>query len=139
VATAVTLLLPALSVSVTLPSAETGVPEPAWKVFWTTFGASNQLLAALTLLGLTVWLSRSGHRRVAIVTALPMAFMMAMTLWSLGLMVARAWRRIAAGGGIEPPAIVGCVLIVLAVLLVVLAGRALARGPIAGRGAAARP
>ena len=31
-------------------------------MFWTLFGTSNQLLAALTLLGITVWLKRTGKR-----------------------------------------------------------------------------
>ena len=29
---------------------------PAWKTFWNTFGASNQLLAALALIGISIWL-----------------------------------------------------------------------------------
>ncbi len=35
-----------------------------WQKFWTLFGASNQLLAALTLLSITVWLhqARKPHR-----------------------------------------------------------------------------
>ena len=36
-----------------------GNPVPVWKMFWGLFGASNQLLAALTLLGVTVWLWRT--------------------------------------------------------------------------------
>ncbi|MEO5937171.1 MAG: carbon starvation CstA family protein, partial [Terriglobales bacterium] len=34
----------------------------SWRQFWVLFGTSNQLLAALTLLGITVWLYRSGKR-----------------------------------------------------------------------------
>ena len=41
-----------------------GNPVPAWRTFWSLFGASNQLLAALTLLGITVWLWRT--RRVVL-------------------------------------------------------------------------
>jgi carbon starvation protein CstA len=36
-----------------------GNAVPVWKTFWSLFGASNQLLAALTLLGVTVWLWRT--------------------------------------------------------------------------------
>ena len=36
--------------------------EDAYRVFWTLFGTSNQLLAALTLLAVSVWLHRSGRR-----------------------------------------------------------------------------
>ena len=49
--------------------------------FWTLFGASNQLLAALTLLTLSVWLKKSG-RRFAF-TLVPMLFVLAITLWAL--------------------------------------------------------
>ena len=40
-----------------------GKPIPVWRTFWYLFGASNQLLAALTLLGVTVWLWRTRRRR----------------------------------------------------------------------------
>ncbi len=55
--------------------------EGAWVKFWTLFGASNQLLAALTLLALTVWL-RQERRRYAF-TLWPMLFVLAITLWAL--------------------------------------------------------
>jgi carbon starvation protein len=49
--------------------------------FWTLFGASNQLLAALTLLVVAVWLKRSGRRfGFALV---PMLFVLSITLWAL--------------------------------------------------------
>jgi carbon starvation protein len=53
----------------------------AWTRFWTLFGASNQLLAALTLLVLTVWLRRQG--RPYLFTLLPMLFVSGITLWAL--------------------------------------------------------
>ena len=53
-----------------------------WQKFWTLFGASNQLLAALTLLAVTVWLHRA-RRRIAF-TLLPMIFVLTITLWALG-------------------------------------------------------
>ena len=37
----------------------TDAKVPVWRTFWSLFGASNQLLAALTLLGVTVWLWRT--------------------------------------------------------------------------------
>jgi carbon starvation protein len=61
-----------------------GNAVPVWKTFWSLFGASNQLLAALTLLGVTVWLWRT--RRAAwvwLVTGLPTAFMYVMSTWAL--------------------------------------------------------
>ncbi|HYE79665.1 MAG TPA: carbon starvation CstA family protein, partial [bacterium] len=49
--------------------------------FWTLFGASNQLLAALTLLSITVWLYQA-RRRIAF-TLLPMIFVLVTTLTAL--------------------------------------------------------
>ena len=55
---------------------------------WRVFGASNQLLAALTLLGLAIWLRRT--RRRAGFILVPMVFVMVMTLWALGYSVVNA-------------------------------------------------
>jgi carbon starvation protein len=52
-----------------------------YQMFWTLFGTSNQLLAALTLLAVTVWLQQKGKRYWF--TLAPMLFLMTMTLWSL--------------------------------------------------------
>jgi carbon starvation protein len=125
-ATLVTLVLPALFVSVTLTDAS-GKPVPAWQVFWTIFGASNQLLAALTLLGLTVWLARTGRRRAAWFTGVPMTFMMIVTIWSLVMIVLQAFRKLQTTGEIDSPAIVGVVLLALAALLIIEAAKALRR------------
>ncbi len=56
--------------------------EPnSYAKFWTLFGASNQLLAALTLLSITVWLYQA-RRRIAF-TLLPMLFVLAVTVTAL--------------------------------------------------------
>jgi carbon starvation protein len=49
--------------------------------FWVLFGASNQLLAALTLLSITVWLSN--RRQRFSFTLFPMTFVLIVTLWAL--------------------------------------------------------
>jgi carbon starvation protein CstA len=59
------------------------------------FGSSNQLLAALTLLTFTVGLKRSG--KPWWVSAVPAAFVMVMTVWSL-LLLMRPWLVKLAGG-----------------------------------------
>lgn len=74
-ATAVTLF-PAYLFIVT---AEKG----AYLKFWTLFGTSNQLLASLTLLAITLWLFRTG--RPFWFTMAPMLFVMLVTLWALVL------------------------------------------------------
>jgi carbon starvation protein len=60
-------------------------PPNSWSKFWTLFGASNQLLAALTLLTVTAWLYQA-RRRIAY-TLVPMSFVLVITLWALSAMV----------------------------------------------------
>ncbi len=62
--------------------------------FWTLFGASNQLLAALTLLGVSVWLARTG--RPPWFTLVPGLFVLGMTLWALARL---AWGGLAGARG----------------------------------------
>lgn len=107
-----------------------GQPIPAWKVFWSLFGASNQLLAALTLLAVTVWLWRTRRARWALAaTGLPAAFMYVMSGWALlrfargGFFTAEWTFRVPA----SPVPWAALVLIVLAAVLLVEAVAALVR------------
>ena len=89
--------------------------EGSWVKFWTLFGSSNQLLAALSLLAITVWLHRS--RRRIWFTLIPMVFVLCITLWSLGSLVV-ANVSAADGFGIEAVnALSAAVLILLALYL----------------------
>ncbi|MBK9214374.1 MAG: carbon starvation protein A [Chloracidobacterium sp.] len=73
-------------VTVALPFALIFFAKPGSYVeFWTLFGASNQLLAALTLLSITVWLYKA-RKRIAF-TLLPMLFVLVITLWALSSIV----------------------------------------------------
>ena len=54
---------------------------------WPVFGASNQLLAALCLLGVTLYLLK--QRRGSLVAFIPMSFMIVMSCWGLGEMTAK--------------------------------------------------
>jgi carbon starvation protein len=100
---------------------------PAWKAFWPLFGASNQLLAALTLLGITVWLVKKHRARWAwLVTGLPMAFMYVMSVWALAEIVRTKFMtteglRLTA----DPVPWVALILVGLAVLMLVEAARVL--------------
>jgi carbon starvation protein len=51
---------------------------------WPMFGAVNQLLAALALLLVTVYLRRKGGLKY-LVAALPCVFMLAMTVWAMAI------------------------------------------------------
>jgi carbon starvation protein len=60
-ATLATLAIPAALAF--LPKVTQGGAEvPLWRTFWTIFGMSNQLLAALALLAVTLWLRSEGRR-----------------------------------------------------------------------------
>jgi carbon starvation protein len=74
---------PMFLILITLYDAE-GKAVPAWKVFWNTFGASNQLLAALALVGLTIWLLNTAKFKKAwLVTFIPAVLMFIMSSWAL--------------------------------------------------------
>lgn len=53
----------------------------AFLVLWPAFGTSNQLLASLALIAVSVWLVNKGKN--AVFTAIPAVFMMITTLYSL--------------------------------------------------------
>jgi carbon starvation protein len=125
-ATLASLALPLFCVSLKMTDAQ-GNLIPAWRVFWTLFGTSNQLLAALTLMTISVWSFRS--YRSWWVSAVPMAFMMVMTLWSLVLIMKPALGNLLGGiPSFDPIGIVAVLLFVLAILLVVEALRSLKAG-----------
>jgi len=131
-ATLGTLALPAVCVSLTVTDAA-GRVVPAWKVFWTIFGTSNQLLAALTLLTITVWLRKTG--RPWGLAAIPAGFMLTMTLWSLGILM-RPWIAALLAGqwSMDGIAAIAAVLMGLAVLVVLEALRVWRREGLAARG-----
>jgi carbon starvation protein len=85
--------------------------------FWTLFGTSNQLLAGLTLLAITVWLRVSGKKGTSWFTMLPALFVLAVTLVALAIQIAQ-W--VAAAGAMNyANAVVGGLLVLLALQLIV--------------------
>ncbi len=56
-----------------------------WKIIWPIFGSANQLLAAVALLAVAVYLKKSGRSFGVVV--LPMIIMFAVTLTALGFLV----------------------------------------------------
>jgi carbon starvation protein len=105
--------------------------EGAYRFFWVLFGTSNQLLAALSLLGISVWLRRTGRKSLFAVA--PMAFVMIVTLWSLVLQVRTAAATLAAAGvrfdTVTLNGLVSVLLIGLAVVLIVEGGNAVRSAP----------
>lgn len=88
---------------------------PAWRIFWNTFGASNQLLAALALIGITVWLLNSGKKsKVWLVAFIPAVFMFIMSNWALIVAVLDGWVKHVGHAAVPW---VSLVLIILSVLV----------------------
>ena len=118
-ATALTLLFPVAFIL--------AADEGAYRTFWTLFGTSNQLLAALTFLAVSVWLRRSG--RAYWFTLAPMVFVMSITLYSLAIQAATAVTTLRSAGASVGTATlnggVALVLIALAAFLVFEGARAL--------------
>ncbi len=123
-ATFLTLALPFIILMVT--------KEKGYLAAWPIFGTSNQLLASLTLMAVSVWLKRTG--RNVLYTVIPMAFMMVMTLWSLSLQILTFLRTLPGwmqSGSIKPDillsGIVGITLLVLSVWLIIEAVRMISK------------
>ena len=96
----------------------TGKPVPVWMIFWNIFGASNQLLAALTLLGVTVWLWRTRRSWALLaVTGVPTVWMYVMSTWALARMARLEFGLHGAGG--SSVAWVALVLLTLAALMLI--------------------
>jgi len=111
IATAVTIVLPVYFIAFS--------QEGSWVKFWTLFGASNQLLAALTLLAITIWLYRA--RKRVWFTLFPLIFVLTITLWSLGGLTLANMRSVQ-GFGVEMlNALAAGALITLALYLAVTA------------------
>ncbi|NBC25698.1 MAG: carbon starvation protein A [Bacteroidetes bacterium] len=73
---------------VLLPEGPRGLGSGGY-LLWPLFGTSNQLLAGISLLLITIWLKRKG--RSIIYTVLPMLFLLFMTLWAMTEQVVFQW------------------------------------------------
>ena len=105
--------------------------QPVWRMFWDLFGASNQLLAALTLLGVTVWLWRTRRNPLVwLITGVPTVVDVHDEHLGTGDDDAAASsttrRRPVLARRQDPVPWAGVVLIVLAALMLVEAVRAIA-------------
>ncbi|KPK40978.1 MAG: hypothetical protein AMJ78_06595 [Omnitrophica WOR_2 bacterium SM23_29] len=113
-----TLILPVIFVTRRITDAQGNV-LPAWKIFWTIFGSSNQLLAAMVLFGISIWLFRKKMKYL--VTLLPSIFMMIIAIFSLFLILKPWIANIVLKGKFtpEPLVITGFILLLLAFLLII--------------------
>ena len=102
----------------------TGAAIPVWQAIWPVFGAANQLVGALVLLALAVWVARA-LKKPNQWLMLPMWFMLITTVAALGLMVRDNLINAA-----NPNWVLGgmaILLLVLALLMVIQAFSALKR------------
>ena len=84
--------------------------KPAWQLIWPVFGASNQLVAALALLAIGVWIVK-GLKKSANFVMIPMVFMLVTTIAALFLLIKDNMSNFILSG-------ISVVLLVLAVMLV---------------------
>ncbi len=89
-----------------------------FNTLWPIFGSANQLLAALALLTIAVWLIRKNIPATFVM--IPMFFMFTVTLASLGLF---AWKNFQEKGYVL--AVIAALLFVLAISLIFLAFKSL--------------
>ena len=85
---------------------------------WPIFGSANQLLAALALLAVAVWMIKSGKKAGFLL--IPMFFMFVVTLSSLFVLAFQNFEK-----GIYSISIIAGLLFVLAIVLLILAKRCL--------------
>lgn len=104
--------------TVVAPGALMWVSGPdSYRTFWTLFGTSNQLLAALSLLAVSVWLKRSGKSMKF--TLIPAILLSIVTVTALVLQAKKSFAgAIVDGSLVAAPLANGCV----AVALLLLAG-----------------
>lgn len=117
-ATTVTLTLPVIFLTHPIIDAQGNV-IPGWKIFWTVFGSSNQLLAAIVLFGLSLWMFKA--RKKFLLALLPSLFMILVAVVSLYLVI-KPWLQsifIARQLRPDPLGLTGIVLLLLTLFLLV--------------------
>ncbi len=89
-----------------------------WVYLWQLFGASNQLMAALSLLIVTVWLAST--RRNPAFAGIPMVFMYVTTIAASLVTAWNLYKTIAIKSGVATISVIGSwAMIIVALLLVV--------------------
>ncbi len=93
----------------------------AYLAAWPIFGTTNQLLASLVLLSVVVWLVKTGKK--SFYAVIPMILMMAMTLWSLLLMIIPFLKTFPTFEGVDSNGMIagisGIVLFILSMFIIV--------------------
>lgn len=114
-----------------------GLGMTGYSIIWPLFGAANQLLAALAMLAVSVWLRNIGRSNRMFY--IPMVFMMCVTLTSLFLTIQQKLGLLSSGAdalaaqaggavGVSVQLSIACLLFVLAIVLAIKGIRSLWRG-----------
>jgi carbon starvation protein len=122
ISTVLTLSIPAVLLSTTIITPD-GKTLPSYLAVWPIFGASNQLLAALSLIGLFVWVRKLNKGiRDELIVGIPMVFMTVMTMWALTLNIKSWIDSISTGTRTvsDPVGILSVALVLLALALIYL-------------------
>ena len=109
---------------VMIPEGPHGVGSGGY-VLWPLFGTSNQLLAGISLLLVTIWLKRRG-RNVAY-TLLPMIFLLFMTIWAMAEHVFFEWSGWGAAEGNALLFVFGALILGFAIWIILEAIRLMGR------------
>jgi len=112
-ATVVTLVLP-LWLALSVYTDAQGNIIPVWQAIWPIFGSTNQLLGALALLTIGVWLKRTGRKSMFVI--IPMVFMFSVTILALV--------QLAFTEGFNVLGVIAGLLLILAIVLIIESIRA---------------
>ncbi|MFV9510854.1 carbon starvation protein A [Tepidibacillus sp. LV47] len=94
-----------------------------WKAIWPVFGSANQLLGAIALLTVSVWLAKMGKSNR--ITKYPMFFMFAVTLSALGQLVYKNFTNPQSTTSNYVLGFVALALFILSIILIFFASKAL--------------
>ena len=91
--------------------------RPAGIILWQLFGATNQLMACLALLVVTVFLIK--FKRPSWYTGIPFAFMLVITCWAMSINILKGWSSGEPEKRSWSIVIVGALLVIVALWLAV--------------------
>ena len=94
-------------------------------LLWPLFGTSNQLLAGISLLLISIWLKRQGRNYLP--TLIPMLFLMFMTLWAMIKQVVFDWSGLGEADGNMLLFTFGAIILVFAFWILLTALSALSK------------
>jgi carbon starvation protein len=109
---------------VLLPKGPNGFGSGGYTL-WPLFGTSNQLLAGISLLLISIWLKRLGRNYM--VTFIPMIFILIMTVWAMAQQVFFEWSGLGATDANMLLFIFGSIILVFAIWIVLTAFKELTK------------